>query len=93
MFQIASAPFQVGTLLLPVPWAFISHIPGYVFGEMWIGVLVAVLLDVVPSRVQTTCLAVYFFLIEIIGGNLTVIVTPLTKALPGEHVRLHEEIV
>lgn len=77
--QILSAPFQVGTLTLPMPWAFISHIPAYLIGEMWIGVCVAVVVDLVPVDLTTSAAAVYFFIISIIGGNMPLLVPPIVE--------------
>jgi uncharacterized membrane protein YvlD (DUF360 family) len=78
---VASAPFQVGTLYLPMPWAFIVHIPAYLIGEMWIGVCVAVVVDLVPADLTASAIAIYFFVIQLIGGNINVIVTPITDLL------------
>lgn len=79
--QVASAPFQVGTLFLPMPWAFIVHMPAYLIGEMWIGVCVAVVVDLVPPHLTASAVAIYFFVIQLIGGNINVIVTPIADAL------------
>ncbi|ELT91494.1 hypothetical protein CAPTEDRAFT_23970, partial [Capitella teleta] len=74
---VISAPFQVGTLCLPMPWAFISHIPAYVIGEMWIGVCIAIVVDLVPVDLTASAVAVYFFIIQIIGGNMPLLVPPI----------------
>jgi hypothetical protein len=54
---------------------------GYVIGEMWIGVCVAVVLDIVPPDLTTSAVAVYFFTIQIIGANMPLFVTPITNGL------------
>lgn len=64
-----------------MPWAFISNIPAYVIGEMWIGVCVAVVVDRVPSGITTSAVAIYFFVIQVIGGNMNLFVTPITNNL------------
>lgn len=64
-----------------MPWAFISNIPAYVIGEMWIGVCVAVVVDRVPSGITTSAVAIYFFIIQVIGGNMNLFVTPITNSL------------
>ncbi|CAH1786619.1 unnamed protein product [Owenia fusiformis] len=78
---LISAPFQVGTLFLPMPWAFISHIPAYLIGEMWIGVCLAVVVDLVPEDLRASSVAVYIFIIQMIGGNMNLMVTPLRQVL------------
>lgn len=78
-FQIASTPFFVGILTLPMPWAFLCHIPATLIGEMWIGVCIAVVLDLVPVDLTATAVAVYFFIIQIVGGNMPLIVPPLSE--------------
>ena len=64
-----------------MPWAFVCHIPAYLIGEMWIGVLIAVVVDLVPADLSTSSVAVYFFIIQIIGGNLNLLVTPIANAI------------
>ena len=80
-FQSLSAPFLVGTLYAPMPWSFVCLIPAYLIGEMWIGVCIAVVVDLVPADLTTSSIAVYVFIIQIIGGNMNLLVTPITDAL------------
>lgn len=48
---------------------------------MWFGVLFAVLLELVPGAVQSTALAVFLFVMNNVGGNLPVVVDPLSDLL------------
>ena len=64
-----------------MPWAMIGQIPTYVIGEMWIGVCVAVVIDLVPSDLTASAVAVYFFIIQIIGGNMNILEPPIRKQL------------
>ena len=75
-----SAPFQVATLLSPMPGAFLYQIPAYLIGEMWIGVCIAVVVDLVPADLTTSSIAVYVFIIQIIGGNMNLLVTPISNS-------------
>ncbi|CAH1787144.1 unnamed protein product, partial [Owenia fusiformis] len=79
--QILAAPFQVGTLFLDPPWAFISQIPAYIFGEMWIGVCLAVVVDLVPYNLRASAVALYVFIISAIGGNMNIFVSPISEVL------------
>ena len=54
--------------------------PSYVFGETWIGVCVATVVDMVPVINKTSAVAVYMFIITVIGGNLNILVTPIANA-------------
>ena len=47
---------------------------------MWIGVTLALVVDLVPSYIRTTVIAVYLFIITLIGGNFNLIVAPLIDA-------------
>ena len=49
-------------------------------GEMWVGVALAVLVELVPADVRTTAVAAYFFIISNIGGNMPLLVPPVKKA-------------
>ena len=48
---------------------------------MWLGVCAAIVTELVPNDLTASAVAVYFFIIQIIGGNMTLLVTPLTEAL------------
>lgn len=76
-FQLLAAPFAAGALFLPDPWCFLSLIPSNVIGEMWIGVASAMVVDVAPSKIRTACIAIYLFIITMIGGNFNLLVPPL----------------
>lgn len=74
-----SAPFLIGVLYAAMPWAMLFHIPAYVTGEMWIGVCVTVVVDLVPSHLTASAVAIYFFIIQIIGGNMNLLETPIRQ--------------
>ena len=78
--QILAAPFAAGALFLPYPWCFLSLIPSNLFGEMWVGVTSAIVVDLAPSKIRTGVVDVYLFIITVIGGNFNLIVTPITDA-------------
>lgn len=75
-----ASPFAAGALFLPYPWCFLSLIPSNVIGEMWIGVTTAIVVDLAPSRIRTASVALYLFIITIIGGNFNLLVAPLHSA-------------
>ena len=50
-----------------------------VLGEMWIGITLAVLVEVVPTPLRTLGVAVYLFIISNIGGNMPLVVSPLQR--------------
>ena len=75
--QILAAPFAAGALFLPHPWCFLTLIPSNVIGEMWIGVTTAIVVDLAPSKIRTSAVALYLFIITVIGGNFNLLVTPI----------------
>lgn len=54
-------------LLLPPPAAFIMLIPNNLIGEMWIGVTLTVVIELVPGNIRTSAIAIYLFIITNIG--------------------------
>nr|CAH0100929.1 unnamed protein product [Daphnia galeata] len=78
--QIISSPFAAGVLFLEPPYCYFSLLPNYIIGEMWVGVALAVLVELVPADVRTTAVAAYFFIISNIGGNMPLLVPPVKKA-------------
>lgn len=78
--QLLACPFLVGTVLLPPePWAFLCLLPAYVIGEVWIGVCLAVVIELVPGRVVPAAVAFFLFIINNIGGA-TPLLVPWLKA-------------
>lgn len=79
--QLIATPFAAGVLFFPPPGAFFSLLGAYIFAEMWFGVLFAVLLELVPDTVQSTSIAVFLFVMNNVGGNVPVVVDPLSHLL------------
>jgi len=76
---LAAAPLAVGTLYFKPPGAFGCLIGYYFLAETWFAVLFTVIVEIVPPEVRSTCIAVFLFLMNLVGGNLPVIVAPLRK--------------
>ncbi|CAN0367481.1 unnamed protein product, partial [Hapterophycus canaliculatus] len=74
-----ASPFAVGVLLAPYPWCFICLLGVELLGEMWIGVVLAVVMALVPRHVRVTSVALYSFIITNISGLSTTLV-PLLRA-------------
>ena len=62
-------------------WIFCSTAPT---GEVWVGVTLAVVIELVPTALRTTSVALYLFIISNIGGNAPLIVPGLQAAF--EHM-------
>ena len=84
-----SAPFAAGVLFLHPPSAFFSLIATYIIGEMWIGVALTVVVELVPSNLRTSVVAYYLFIINIIAGNAPLAVTPLKHATDSLRTALY----
>ena len=56
------------------------HVVCCVVGEMWVGICLTVVVELVPTPLRTSAVAVYLFIISNIGGNLPLLVPPLQKA-------------
>jgi hypothetical protein len=48
---------------------------------MWFGILFAILVEIVPLSVRSTAVGVFLFVMNNIGGNLPILVDPVSKAL------------
>ena len=80
--QLIATPFLVGAIFLPPsPWAFLSLLPAYVAGEMWIGVCLAVVIDLVPRDITSAAVALFLFVINNIAGVMTLVVPYLEMAI------------
>jgi len=74
---LLAAPLAVGTLYFPPPGAFGCLIGYYFFAETWFAVLFTVIVEIVEPEVRSTCIALFLFIMNLFGGNLPVIVSPL----------------
>lgn len=84
--QVLAAPFAAAALFIPYePWCFLMLIPSNVIGEMWIGATLALVVDLVPGQIKTASVAIYLFVITIIGGNFNLVVDPINKDLGGRY--------
>ena len=45
-----------------------------IIGEMWIGITLAIVVELVPSTIRTSAVAVYLFIISNIVGNMPLLV-------------------
>ncbi len=70
------------------PWAFISLIPSNIIGEMWVGVTLTVVVELVPNTIRSPAIAGYLFIISIIGGNVPLLV-PLLKKVTSLRTALY----
>lgn len=79
--QIIAAPFVAAVLFFDPPVSYFFLIPAYIFGEMWVGVLLSIIVELVPERLRTTGIGLYFFIITNIGGNMQLLVPPVQDAM------------
>jgi hypothetical protein len=80
--QLAATPLAFGVLWISYPTcAFLCLFFSYVIGEMWIGVSLAVVVEL-RKKTATSAVAVYIFAINMIGGNMVVLV-PLVRSWSG----------
>ena len=87
-FQLIAAPFAAGALFFKPPWAFISLIPSNIIGEMWVGVTLTVVVELVPNVIRSPSIALYLFVISMIGGNVPLLV-PAVKNVTSLRTALY----
>eukprot|EP00118_Oscarella_pearsei_P026568 m.819 g.819 ORF g.819 m.819 type:complete len:526 (+) comp4955_c0_seq1:3-1580(+) len=84
--QLLAAPLAFGVLLIPHPTAaFMCLLAAFFVGEMWIGVCLTVVVELRP-KFPTGSASLYVFVIQLLGGNATLLVAPLSQ-LPGWDLR------
>lgn len=76
--NLAATPFVILSLFLKFPWCFLVFLPSGWVGEMYIGLSLAAVADMVPQSMTTTSIALYMCVITFIGGSATLLV-PLLK--------------
>ena len=76
-----AAPCAAGVLLLPPPYSFICLLAAYTFAEMWMGILFAVLVEIIPKHLCSLVIGIFLFVMNNVGGNLPVVIDPLSKLI------------
>lgn len=56
-----------------------------ILGEMWVGVCLSVIVELVPEKLRNTGVGFYFFLITNIGGNMQNLLPPIQKLLQNRY--------
>ncbi|XP_045478434.1 probable sugar efflux transporter [Harmonia axyridis] len=79
--QIIATPFSFGSVYFTPTWAMVTLGISYIFAEMWFGILFAILVEIVPLKVRSTTVGLFLFFMNNIGGNLPILVEPVSKAI------------
>ncbi|XP_011555320.3 putative metabolite transport protein HI_1104 [Plutella xylostella] len=77
---IATLP-AFGSVIFGPLWAMITLAISYFFAEMWFGIVFAILVEIVPLSVRSTTVGVFLFVMNNVGGNLPILVDPVSKAI------------
>jgi len=78
---LLASPLASITLYLDPPYSMGTLILYYLFAETWFAVLFTVIVEIVEPDVRATCIALFLFCMNLVGGNLPVIITPLKSYL------------
>jgi len=76
---LMATPFAILTLYLQPPHAFATLFAYYFFAETWFSLLFTVVVEIVPPAIRSGCVGTFLFLMNNVGGNLPMLVDPLTK--------------
>ncbi|XP_019878293.2 D-xylose transporter [Aethina tumida] len=79
--QIIATPLAFGSVYCYPVGAMVTLGISYFFAEMWFGILFAILVEIVPLKVRSTTVGVFLFVMNNIGGNLPILVEPVSKAI------------
>uniref|UniRef100_A0ABM0GWC7 Uncharacterized protein LOC100376229 n=1 Tax=Saccoglossus kowalevskii TaxID=10224 RepID=A0ABM0GWC7_SACKO len=79
---VLSTPLSMLILFSDPPWFFLFMIPCYLLNECLGGILMTAILEQAPVRQQVVSVAIYSFSLNILGGNITLLV-PMLRAAWG----------
>lgn len=79
--QLIATPGSFGSVYFNPVGAMITLGVSYFFAEMWFGILFAILVEIVPVQVRSTTVGIFLFVMNNIGGNLPILVEPVSKAI------------
>jgi len=76
------------------PWGCLLLAGSFFFGDMWFGNVVTVILEITPTNMHTTSVAIFVALVEIIGNGVPVLVQSAFELFEkGGHDRIRNEIL
>jgi MFS family permease len=81
---LLAAPLAVGTLYFKPPEAMYCLIAYYFFAETWFAILFTVIVEIVDVEVRSTCVALFLFGMNQVGGNLPTLVTSIRKSFADD---------
>jgi len=77
--QICAVPLSVGVLSVEPPYMFVCLLFYYFFAETWFAVLFTVIVEIVPHSVKAVVIAMFLFLMNNVGGQIPLLITPISK--------------
>lgn len=80
-FTMLSVPFAFLTLYTEPVTSWVMLLIYYFCAETWFAILFTVIVEVVKPEVKAISIALFLFSMNIVGGNLPVIVEPIKQAL------------
>lgn len=80
-FTLLSVPFACLTLYFEPPTALVMLMLYYFCAETWFAILFTVIVEIVNQDVKAISIALFLFIMNNIGGNLPVIVSPIEDAI------------
>jgi len=80
-FTALSVPFACLTLYFEPPTALVMLMLYYFCAETWFAILFTVIVEIVDQDVKGISIALFLFIMNNVGGNLPVIVSPLEDAI------------
>jgi len=85
---LVASPLAAGVLYFDPPGAMGYLIGYYLLAETWFAVLFTVIVEVVSPEVRATCIALFLFFMNQVGGNLPVVISPLKNELDDYRMAL-----
>lgn len=79
--QLISTPFAFCSVYLSPVGAMVTLGISYFFAEMWFGIVFAILVEITPLACRSTAVGVFLFVMNNVGGNLPILVEPVSKAI------------
>ncbi|XP_006824943.1 uncharacterized protein LOC100370782 [Saccoglossus kowalevskii] len=78
---LVSIPLSIGVLLLDPPWCFAVMMPNFIAVGMWGCCATSTVVEQAPKGRQTLAMAYYIFSINMLGGNMNVLIPVLKSAI------------
>ncbi|XP_072180582.1 MFS-type efflux pump MSMEG_3705-like [Diadema setosum] len=81
ILEIFQIPLYILFLILDLPFNLITGGLSIIAGDGWLGIGLSAMAEIVSQNIRTVVYALFFCVMDVLGGSVMVAITPITEAI------------